>query len=81
MQGASAGAFPPEVLAALHGGQVLYDLVYHPLVTPFVLAGTERGARARSGLGMLVHQAAEQFRLFTGRTAPLEVMWQAAGGP
>ena len=30
------------------------------------------------GLDMLVHQAAEQFRLFTGHDAPLEAM--AAAG-
>ena len=31
-----------------------------------------------SGLDMLVHQAAEQFRLFTGREAPVAAM--AAAG-
>jgi shikimate dehydrogenase len=30
-----------------------------------------------SGLEMLVHQAAEQFRLFTGRPAPLDDMLAA----
>jgi shikimate dehydrogenase len=78
MDGAGAGGIPPEILKVLHAGQVLYDLVYHPAETPFVLAGKRVGARARNGLGMLVHQAAEQFHLFTGAVAPLEVMWEAA---
>ncbi len=30
-----------------------------------------------SGLDMLVHQAAEQFRLFTGEAAPVQAMYAA----
>jgi len=33
----------------------------------------------RNGLGMLVHQAAHQVALFTGRTPPVEVMFAALG--
>jgi shikimate dehydrogenase len=72
---AGGNAAGPAVSA--RAGQVLYDLVYHPATTPFLVAGAERGARVRGGLGMLVHQAAAQFSLWTGRPAPLEVMWQA----
>lgn len=56
-------------------GQVVVDLVYDPAVTPFLLEAERHGATVRSGLGMLVHQAARQIRLFTGMEPPLEVMW------
>lgn len=55
-------------------GQLVVDLVYHPLVTPFVRAARERGAAATNGIGMLVHQAAISFRLWTGEDAPLDAM-------
>lgn len=65
--------------AALLGpGQLVVDLVYHPLVTPLVAAARERGASATNGLGMLVHQAAHAFRIWTGADPPLEAMSAAA---
>ena len=55
-------------------GQVVADLVYHPLITPFVAAARRRGAVAVNGVGMLLHQAAVAFRLWTGEDAPLDAM-------
>jgi shikimate dehydrogenase len=60
--------------ARLGAGQVVADLIYHPLVTPLVAAARERGAVAVNGIGMLLHQAAIAFRLWTGEDAPLEAM-------
>jgi shikimate dehydrogenase len=51
------------------------DLVYEPPVTPFLIEAERQGATVRSGLGMLVHQAARQIRFWTGAQPPLEVMW------
>jgi len=62
----------------LHANQVVADLVYHPIRTPLLAAARERGAIAVSGLGMLVHQAAHAFRLWTGEDPPLEAMSAAA---
>ena len=59
-------------------GQVVADLVYQPMRTPFVEAARERGAVAVNGLGMLIHQAALSFRLWTGEDPPLEVLSAAA---
>jgi shikimate dehydrogenase len=56
---------------------VVFDLVYNPPDTPLVLAAREAGARGVSGLGMLVYQAAESFRLWTGQDAPTDVMFEA----
>lgn len=63
---------------ALHAGQVVADLVYHPLETPLLAAATARGAVAVGGLGMLVHQAALALERWTGRVVPVEAMWAAA---
>jgi shikimate dehydrogenase len=54
------------------------DLVYQPIRTPFVEAARARGAVAVNGLGMLIHQAALSFRLWTGEDPPLEVLSAAA---
>ena len=62
----------------LHSGHVVVDLVYHPLKTPLLIAARERGAIAVTGLGMLIHQAAHAFRLWTGEDPPLEAMSAAA---
>jgi shikimate dehydrogenase len=41
-------------------------------------AARRRGATVVNGVGMLVHQAALAFELWTGRDAPLAVMRAAA---
>ena len=43
-------------------------------------AARAAGATTLDGLGMLVHQAAAQLALWTGRTPPVEAMWEAAEG-
>jgi shikimate dehydrogenase len=55
------------------------DLVYHPLVTPWLEAAQSRGATVMGGLGMLVHQAALQIERWTGHRAPVDAMWRATG--
>lgn len=68
----------PDPFMALHAGQIAYDLVYRPPETPFLVAAKEAGADAHHGLGMLVAQAAESFRRWTGNDAPAATM-SAAG--
>ncbi|MGH3248289.1 MAG: shikimate dehydrogenase [Trebonia sp.] len=62
------GQVPPAVL----------DVVYHPWPTPLAQAATAAGAIVASGYAMLLHQAAAQVELMTGKPAPLEAM-RAAG--
>ena len=59
-------------------GQLVVDLVYSPAVTPLLACARQRGAMAVNGLGMLIHQAALQIRLWTGEEPPLEAMSAAA---
>jgi shikimate dehydrogenase len=76
---ASAARLPLDLDPARLGpGQLVVDLVYAPAVTPLIEAARKQGAVAVNGLGMLIHQAALQFRLWTGEEAPLEAM-SAAG--
>ncbi len=51
-------------------GQIVVDLVYHPPVTPLLAAARERGLQGINGLGMLIHQAAHAFRLWTSEEPP-----------
>jgi shikimate dehydrogenase len=71
-------AMLPVDPALLRPGQLLVDLVPNPAVTPLMRAAAERGLRVAGGLGMLVHQGALAFELWTGRPAPLDVMRAAA---
>jgi shikimate dehydrogenase len=58
--------------------QVVADLVYHPLETGWLAAARRRGALTVDGLGMLVHQAALQQEIWTGRRPDAALMRSAA---
>jgi shikimate dehydrogenase len=77
--GMGDGAVPFDP-ARLRSGHVVYDAVYHPSPTPLVAAAREHGAAAVDGLGMLVHQAARAFHLWTDLEPPIEAMRSAAAG-
>ncbi len=80
MAGTAGGAADdsPVAAARLGPGQVIADLVYHPLRTPLLELAALRGAAQVSGLGMLLHQAGLAFELWTGVPAPIEAMRVAA---
>ena len=59
---------------AFRPGQCAMDLVYMRPETAFTRTATAAGARAVSGLGMLLHQGAESFRIWTGDLPPLAPM-------
>ncbi|MBM2812757.1 MAG: Shikimate 5-dehydrogenase alpha [Chloroflexi bacterium] len=56
---------------------MVVDIVYRPLKTAFLRAAEEHGLRVLGGLGMLVYQAAAAFELWTGATAPIDIMRNA----
>jgi shikimate dehydrogenase len=55
----------------------LYDLVYNPAETALLRAAHAAGIPARSGLGMLVEQAALAFERWTGCPASRSAMWSS----
>jgi shikimate dehydrogenase len=63
--------------SALKEGKVVLDVVIIPPRTKLVKEAEARGSVALPGTRMLVHQAAYQFELYTGRQAPFEVMEEA----
>jgi shikimate 5-dehydrogenase len=76
MHGHSEGQSPilPDVLQDV---KLVYDLIYTPEETALLRDAKAAGCQTLGGLAMLVGQAAEQFQLWTGLDAPLDVMWEA----
>ena len=60
---------PPQVLVA--------DIIYQPFETPFLQWAKSQGNVAVTGLGMLLYQAAEAFKLWTGKDMPTDEIWQS----
>jgi shikimate dehydrogenase len=58
-------------------GQVVFDVVYAPWPTALTAAAASAGARVVGGALMLLHQAAVQVSLMTGRDAPVAAMRSA----
>jgi shikimate dehydrogenase len=67
----------PEDLA-FPGHLTVFDLVYNPRQTKLLRQARAAGAKVIAGLGMLVHQGAAAFELWTGEKAPAEMMYEAA---
>ncbi len=55
-------------------GITVIDIIYNPPETPLLKAAREKGCKTVNGLGMLVHQGAVAFEIWTGEKAPVETM-------
>lgn len=73
---AEAAPLDGASFAAAAPGAIGYDLTYRD--TPFLRAARDAGLAPLDGLAMLVHQGARSLELWTGREAPVALMWQAA---
>lgn len=60
-------------------GTVVFDLVARREPTPLLHAASAVGCTVIGGVEMLVYQAAQQWQLWTDRTAPIEVMLKSVG--
>jgi 3-dehydroquinate dehydratase / shikimate dehydrogenase len=60
------------------GVRLAYDLVYNPIETRFLREARAAGAETLGGIEMLLAQAIEQFKLWTGKDPDPEVMRSAA---
>lgn len=58
--------------AAASKGVLVTDLVYTPLITPFLKMASEQGLATVDGLGMLLHQAAPGFEAWFGETPEVD---------
>ena len=61
----------------IHSDMVVMDVVYDPRVTQLLKEAKKAGAKTVDGSSMLVYQGAEQFKIFTGRKAPIKIMRRA----
>ncbi len=68
---AFAASLPLELVPA---GGAVFDMVYEPRETSVLRAAASHGLRAIDGLGMLLHQGAIAFEMWTGRKPPVEAM-------
>ncbi len=69
---------PWPALLPLPAQWIVVDLVYNPQDTRLLADARAAGAISIGGLGMLVHQGALAFQLWTGHTPPLDIMYAAA---
>jgi len=71
-------ASTPAPAESLRPGALVFDTVYRPLETRLLREARARGCRTQDGLAMLVHQAVEQIRLWSGKRADPDVLRRAA---
>jgi shikimate dehydrogenase len=75
---AGAADFAAKIVAELAPAPAtVFDVVYHPWPTPLASAAARAGAVVVGGFDLLLHQAALQVELLTGRPAPVDEMRQA----
>ncbi len=67
----------PYDKAAINNFMVVFDTVYNPENTLLIKHAREMKAKVITGVDMFVRQAAYQFKLFTGREAPTQLMRDA----
>lgn len=68
----------PAPAPALPPAATVFDTVYRPLETRLLREARERGCRVQDGLDMLVHQAVEQIRIWSGKRADPALLRRAA---
>lgn len=78
--GSDSIPIPSGVASFLEGSPLVFDAVYLPVETELIRRAKERRCPVVYGHEMLVHQGAEAVRIWTGRSAPLEVMKESLMG-
>lgn len=73
----AADAYAERVRLTQQAPAAVLDVVYHPWPTPLAQAAAAAGSAVVSGYSMLLHQAAAQVGLMTGKPAPVEAMREA----
>ena len=76
------GMFPDTDRRPLEDKFLVYfprvmDMIYNPIKTRLLREAEAAGCAVHSGVGMFVHQGAEQIRLWTGMEPPRKTMRQA----
>ena len=61
----------------LRQARAVYDMIYKPAETKLLATAKAAGCKTSNGLGMLLHQGAAAFEIWTGKPAPIDVMRRA----
>jgi 3-dehydroquinate dehydratase/shikimate dehydrogenase len=75
------GMFPNNKECFFSGkipGEIVFDTVYNPLETTLIQRAKQQGKTVIPGLQMFLEQAAHQFEIWTGETAPRAMMEKSA---
>jgi shikimate 5-dehydrogenase len=59
-------------------GEIVFDLIYTPAVTPLIAQAREAGCWTIGGIEMLIGQAERQFEIWTGAPPPVDLFRHAA---
>lgn len=78
MEGTGTEDDVPYPLAGASPGTLVADIVYRPAETTFLREARAAGLPVLGGLPMLIYQGALGFELWTGLSAPVAVMFEAA---
>ena len=70
----------PFLARDLKQGMVVFDSVYNPMETKLLREAKTAGCTVIPGIELFINQAARQFELWTGQTAPTEIMRRATPG-
>ena len=62
---------------SLRQARAVYDMIYKPAETKLLALAKAAGCKTSNGLGMLLHQGAAAFEIWTGQPAPIDVMRRA----
>ena len=76
--GMKGGADFKVSLDGLRKDAVVTDIVYNPLITPFLAAAEKRGCTIVDGLGMLLHQGVPGFERWFGQRPEVDDATRAA---
>ena len=63
---------PTTLKESFHKEQLVFDMIYNPTETEFLLLAKKQGAKIIGGLKVLVYQAAKSFELWTGEEMPTD---------
>lgn len=63
--------------ASVNNHMTVCDVIFNPIDPLFLQEARKRGAKTINGIGMLVHQGALNYTLWTGEEAPIDIMYHA----
>lgn len=67
-------ATPIQDFSVIRSDLAVYDAIYTPRKTEFLKQARLRGANTANGLGMLLYQGAEAFKIWTGQELPIKLV-------